>query len=466
MTAQTTMPLVELPLEPLSVLPSSSVTGRGPTWLTWQRALTIIWLSGTSAWLGVFLIRLKRFRRLAGFASPASPEDCRRVAELAARIGLRKAPVLRLVHARVPPMTWGFGRRHEMLVPAYLWNTLPASQRDALVLHELAHLRRGDHWVRQFELLVFVLHWWHPVSWWARHELQKAEEECCDAWVVRGLPNIAGDYAELIVETIAYLAQPPTPELPPLASGLGHIRHVRKRLAAILGGSAAPRLSLIAWAGIAAIGIFLLPVIPTTSKDAQAGGLAGLGYSIDDGSLPTGGTTHGLTNTSNDFPSVDLDPLIENLTILQLQLIQRQAELTEEKLLLEQARRTSQRGTALVARGAAARSVLEESLTDQSVREARVQGREAAVQELKLRIKREELHVNRERQKALARSNQQSQAVEKSMAASAPPGNISFTGQKASDAKRIDQIEHRLDGLIAEARALADELRRESSSKD
>ena len=30
-----------------------------------------------------------------------------------------------------------------------------------------------------------VLFWWHPVVWWARREIEAAEEACCDAWVVK-----------------------------------------------------------------------------------------------------------------------------------------------------------------------------------------------------------------------------------------------------------------------------------------
>jgi beta-lactamase regulating signal transducer with metallopeptidase domain len=458
---------------PVDLLPGGSLppTAAAPAtqpkhfWITWRQALVGIWIAGSSAWLGVFLVRLRRFQCLAGFATPADDADYRRLADLAAGIGLRRAPELKLINARVPPMTWGFGNRHEMLVPAQLWNELSAAQRDALILHELAHLRRGDHWVRQFELLVFVLHWWHPVFWWARHELQKAEEECCDAWVVRGLPNVAGDYADLIVDTIAYLAQPPAPALPPLASGLGHVRHVRKRLAAILGGSAAPRLSLAAWVGIAATGIFLLPMIPTISRDALAGGLAGSDFPIDAGSNPG----MGLSSYHAPADAVardELDPLLENLAILQLQLIQREAELTEERLLLEQAVRIAQRGTALVARGSAALSVLEESLTEQKIREARVRGREAAVQELKLLIKREETRVNRERQRSLTGASSTAQHTGAIELVQPQPVKNSPAARKSSEEKRLERIEHRLDDLFAEARALADDLKREHSGKE
>jgi beta-lactamase regulating signal transducer with metallopeptidase domain len=438
------------------------------SWLTWQNTVLAIWLAGSSLWLIVFLVRLRRFRQLVRFATPASPVDAQRVKELAEKIGLHRPPTLRLLNARVPPMTWGFAQRREILVPAHLWNTLPAAQRDALVLHELAHLRRGDHWVRQFELLVFVLHWWHPVSWWARHELQKAEEECCDAMVVRGIPEIAGDYAELIVETVAYLAQPPSPALPPLASGLGHIRHLRKRLTSILGGSAAPRLSLLAWLILAITGVFLLPMIPTTSREALANAVPERGLSLGDGASRKSGANSEWMRATTDAGSgeqVLLDSAEENLAIMKLQLVQREAELTEERLLLEQAAKISSRDTALVARGAAALDVLEQSLRDQKIREARILGREAAVKELNLLIRREESRMARERSRQIARADvehsQTQRMAESHSASSTEPSEQHNTVQ----VKRIDRLEHRLDTLISEARALAEELRRERSTQ-
>ena len=57
-------------------------------------------------------------------------------------------------------------------------------QRDAVLIHELAHLKRRDHWVRRLEAVVLGLDWWNPVAWWARREIEKAEEECCNAWIV------------------------------------------------------------------------------------------------------------------------------------------------------------------------------------------------------------------------------------------------------------------------------------------
>jgi hypothetical protein len=60
--------------------------------------------------------------------------------------------------------------------------------------------------VRRLEALACGLYWWDPVAWWARREVERAEERCCDAWVLWALPTAAGAYAEALVMTTVYLS--------------------------------------------------------------------------------------------------------------------------------------------------------------------------------------------------------------------------------------------------------------------
>ena len=115
--------------------------------ITWKQTVIGVWVAGCCIWASVLLVRLRRFRRLARLARPASAADCHRLHELADAIGLKKAPALRLLSARVPPMTWGLANGYEVIVPTDLWNSLSPTARRRPVAR-LAHLRRGDHWVR------------------------------------------------------------------------------------------------------------------------------------------------------------------------------------------------------------------------------------------------------------------------------------------------------------------------------
>ena len=195
-----------------------------------------IWLAGSSVVLLLSLRRIGRFQRLLKEARGGSWLEQDWVDEWAVRIGLRRAAELSWVPGPISPMIWFVGARPRLIIPQELWKRLDARQRSTLIVHELAHLRRGDHLVRLLELLVTALFWWHPLVWWMRVPLREAEEQCCDAWVVWALPDAVRAYAETLLDTLEFLQTSGRPD-PLLASGLGKVPLLRRRLTMIMTGS-------------------------------------------------------------------------------------------------------------------------------------------------------------------------------------------------------------------------------------
>src|SRR5262249_37885746 len=138
---------------------------------------------------------------------------------------------------------------------------LSVQERAAVLTHELAHLRRRDHWVRWLELAATCLYWWHPLLGWISRRLRAAEEECCDAWVVRAFPALARAYARALVATVDFLADH-RPVLPPVASGIGQFQHLKRRLRLIVSGATPPTLSA-AGPALRCLALGLLPRVPT-----------------------------------------------------------------------------------------------------------------------------------------------------------------------------------------------------------
>jgi WD40 repeat protein/beta-lactamase regulating signal transducer with metallopeptidase domain len=224
------------------------------------------WLVGSVVWFARSARRLARFQRLLRLARPA-PEHVRTLAaRLAQQFGLRRCPEVLLLPAPLPPMVWGALGRVRVLLPARLVERLDEDQLAALLAHELAHVRRGDHWVRRLEFVVLGLYWWYPLAWWARTRLQEAEEECCDAWVVEALPARA--YAAAIVATVDFLANDLEPA-PALASGLGRLDGLKRRLTLILTGTSPKRLSVAGRLAVLVVGFALLPLLPTLGRSAN-----------------------------------------------------------------------------------------------------------------------------------------------------------------------------------------------------
>ena len=113
-----------------------------------------------------------------------------------------------------------------------------------------------------------ALFWWHPLVWWMRVPLREAEEQCCDAWVVWALPDAVRAYAETLLDTLEFLQTSGRPD-PLLASGLGKVPLLRRRLTMIMTGSSrrSPglpgKLALLLVAGI------MLPVGASWAQKAD-----------------------------------------------------------------------------------------------------------------------------------------------------------------------------------------------------
>jgi len=209
--------------------------------------------------LSLAALRFVRFGRLLSDARPAPPAVLHRTSALAARMGLRRAPRVRLVTAGIPPMLWPARGGPFLLLPDRLVSELHQDELDALLTHELAHVRRRDHWVRLVEIAATALFWWYPLTWWARRALRRAEERCCDEWVLRLLPRSAEAYANGLLKSLAFVADRP---LPGVASGAGPVEDLEARLKEILMTRPVPPLAAplrLALAGAAVLGLAVFP---------------------------------------------------------------------------------------------------------------------------------------------------------------------------------------------------------------
>jgi bla regulator protein blaR1 len=254
---------LDLPTDEAAIAPSlERQADASPRWIV---PLAAVWMTGSLFWFTLASARLLRFQRLLRHAWPADDRVQEHVRRLASRLGLPRSPRTWIIPGHVSPLLWAWAGTASLILPHDLLKRLSADQLEALLLHELAHLRRRDHWVRALELVATVLYWWHPVVWWARHELREAEEQCCDAWVVWALPETVRGYALALLETIDFLSEA-RPALPPATTGIGYVRDLRRRMTMIMRGTT-PRA--LTWSGgliVLAVAAFMLPLLPTLAQ--------------------------------------------------------------------------------------------------------------------------------------------------------------------------------------------------------
>lgn len=218
----------------------------------------VIWLTGALAWLGVLLRRYRRFSKLLVASAEADSQLRAEARRLASEIGLPSCPAVRVVDARIPPLVWSVGRRPVILLPQPVWTRLDAAQRQTVLLHELAHVRRRDHLVRWFELLVMVLYWWNPLVWWASRQIRQAEEECCDAWVVWALPKCRRSYGQALLKTVEFLTE--SQAIPAVVGNAFGEFLFKRRIEMILKRRMNPKMSRLMWATMILLGAVVLPV--------------------------------------------------------------------------------------------------------------------------------------------------------------------------------------------------------------
>ena len=232
-------------------------TGLGYGWLF----LTVLLAVGQA-------FRVSQFRGRLRAAVPA-PEFLVDEAERIGRcLGVR-VPELLIVPDLHTPLVWCLNRP-KLLLPAILVKTLDLDSWRGILIHELAHLRRGDHWVSRLELVAGLIWWWNPVYWLARSRIDAEAELACDAWVVSTLPKDRLAYAEALFNIVSTLsmAKAPAPTLGAVSSG----RLFERRLTMILHGDASCRLSPRAFLASCLLILLALPSWTTAKSFAGPSG--------------------------------------------------------------------------------------------------------------------------------------------------------------------------------------------------
>ena len=194
------------------------------------RLAVTIWLVGAVASAGVLLVGLARLRWLRASSSRVEDGPWHRLCvDLAGSCGLGRGVDLLLGPRPGLVATWGWRRPVVMLpVSASEW---PAERMHVVLLHELAHVRRGD-WVLQMSAEALRCVWWfNPLAWAVRARLRRESEHAADDLVLaRGVPaaTCAGHLVELVKEVRKHRRT----WLP--APAMARPSHLERRLSAML----------------------------------------------------------------------------------------------------------------------------------------------------------------------------------------------------------------------------------------
>ena len=232
--------------------------------------IVIVWAGGASvvlARLAASFVGLSRRRREGALLTEGTwislAEHCAR------RYGIRRRVSWRLASDGTIPATWGFWRPAGLLpADALDW---PEQRKSAVLLHELAHVARGDFLVQTLARLACALHWFNPLVWYADRRLRRESEQASDDLALRaGLAP--ADYASQLVEVL--LAVRREREVPLSALAMARRNELEDRVRAILDGrrsrSGPSRRGIVLMALPAACVLFLFGLIRVEARGHDA----------------------------------------------------------------------------------------------------------------------------------------------------------------------------------------------------
>ncbi len=154
--------------------------------------LAPFWMAGVAVFYlrhAAGFIALLRLRRRGVCAAPDRWQ--KELARLSSRVRVTRPIALLESCLAEAPLVLGH-LRPVILMPVGLLAGLPAGQVEAILLHELAHIRRHDYLLNVLQRLAEGLLFYHPAVWWISRIIRTERENCCDDRVV----SIRGDAAE------------------------------------------------------------------------------------------------------------------------------------------------------------------------------------------------------------------------------------------------------------------------------
>ena len=213
----------------LPILATAKLAGADFPWAT-PHAFLAVWVVGSL----LLMMRLAASRlRLCEVEDTATPvcegQLVHTVDRLKQRLGLERRVDVMIGASDVMPMTWGLFRA-QLLLPSECeaWSR---SKLDAVILHELAHVRRCDVATQFIVQFVSAIFWFNPVVWLVAWRIRIERERACDDLVL-GAGVTAPDYAENLLGVVTGCEV--RPQLRSAAIAMGDKVRIEGRLKSIL----------------------------------------------------------------------------------------------------------------------------------------------------------------------------------------------------------------------------------------
>jgi hypothetical protein len=147
----------------------------------------------------IFFHRLGTIYAMAVKSKPAGERLQEMLQICRARMGVTRSVELRLSDSMDSPAVCGLVRP-VIVMPGRLLEQMSRSKVTAVLMHELAHVKRGDLWVNFFQTILQIFYFYNPVSWLANAYIRRVREQAADEMVLTRLHGEAATYSDTLID--------------------------------------------------------------------------------------------------------------------------------------------------------------------------------------------------------------------------------------------------------------------------
>ncbi len=240
--------------------------GASSSMSSWHVSLFMIWLGAVVCQLGLMAYGWLLVESwLAQAHDVTNPRIGQLLESARRRVGLKRTVRLRDSGQCTTPLVVGW-IRPVILLPTAVLESLKPAELEAVLVHELTHLARGDGWWRVLQSILRTFYFFHPAVWLAGRALARTCEEACDELTVKALAGQRREYAEAIFKAAALVGY----HGPHLALNmLGDVMPVKARLSRIL-DPRLPQSSGGSWRHALIVILLAIVLLPTGVRRTQA----------------------------------------------------------------------------------------------------------------------------------------------------------------------------------------------------
>ena len=256
----------DAPDPPMVSAPTQPAVPRSPMALL-PALLGVVWLCGCITVIGYWCVQWRRIAKVVEEAQPLlEGREVEALRRMEAKTRRHRRRIADLVVARdsMEPGLCGIARP-VLLWPEGITPHFDDAHLEAILAHEVCHVRRRDNLTSVVHMLVEAIFWFHPLVWWMERRLVEERERACDESVLEvcGRPQV---YAESLLKVCEFCVESPLACISGITGA-----DLKRRIGQIMTASIARKLGLGARLALLTAGLVVVcvPILLGQMKGAR-----------------------------------------------------------------------------------------------------------------------------------------------------------------------------------------------------